>query len=176
MVVIAWKGTGSWASLEPLLMQQTKYNLFFFCLKVRGRDIQRNGALSHPHVLHSQDWARPKLGDVPVAGTELWQVLSLLTGPATPYSSPLYPPSYTSTPVGCRSWKNEAQHPGGRIQEELAVSSPSHGGRIHWHPAVSEAKTGQGRVVGGLETDDLQPLNNSCVWDLGGEAMSALGS
>lgn len=40
--------------------------------------------------------------------------------------------------AGRRSWENEAKHSGGWIQEELAVGSPGHGGRLHWHLAVSE--------------------------------------
>lgn len=41
-------------------------------------------------------------------------------------------------PVGLRAGKNETQHSGGWIQEELAVCPPSHSGGLHWHPAVSE--------------------------------------
>lgn len=40
--------------------------------------------------------------------------------------------------AGCRSREDEAQHSGGRVQEELAVGSPGHSGRLHRHPAVSE--------------------------------------
>ena len=54
-------------------------------------------------------------------------------------------PSPHPHPVaGRRSREDEAQHSGDRIQEELAVGSPSHG-RLHWHPAVSEV-TRRGRA------------------------------
>lgn len=55
------------------------------------------------------------------------------------------PPPHPHPLAGCRSREDEAQHSGGRVQEELAVGSPSHGGRLHWHPAVSEV-TGRGRA------------------------------
>lgn len=47
-------------------------------------------------------------------------------------------PHLIPLPIGRRSRANEAQHPGDRVQEELAVGSPGHGGGLHRHPAVSE--------------------------------------
>lgn len=56
-------------------------------------------------------------------------------------------PSTPTFPAGRRSRENEAQHSGGRLQEELAVGTPSHGGGVHQHPAVSE---GTGEAGPGL--------------------------
>lgn len=41
--------------------------------------------------------------------------------------------------AGRGSGEDEAQHPGSRVQDQLAVGSPGRGGRLHWHSAVSAA-------------------------------------
>lgn len=85
------------------------------------------------------------LGPVPRGGeSSRAQSPTLVTdqGPGvslTPRLAPLLPAA------GRGSGEDEAQRPGGRVQDELAVGSPGRGGGLHRHPAVSEGSRGRGR-------------------------------